>query len=426
MEAKKTFIYLLFDPRPEERRCYVGKTVLDLRKRLAGHMAFARKKLNGVFLQTWLLDLMSNNMEPEVLILEEVYGEEWEEKEKYWISYFRENSSSFDLLNAGVGGNGGPEWGYDRAEHMRRIMTGRAKHSEEARRKMSESRKGVPLREDVRRKVSVTVSRLWKEDPSTFGQKGPRSEDVKQKIREGALRYYARKREEIGSNVTEKEREDRRLRCLGRKLSPESIEKGRLKRIGRKVSDETREKLRVSHLGQKPSLLALERARASAIGRVPTEETRQKIGLAHAGKKLSEETKEKIRFALLGSKRPPEVGEKIGRANRGRAHTEEAKSKMRLAKAGFKPSMEAIEKRKKTMIEKRLRGELTSHWAGKHHTEETKEKLRRIKIGKRLTEETKEKISVALTGRQTSEETKEKLRLVQKRLWARKLEVSCE
>jgi hypothetical protein len=51
---------------------------------------------------------------------------------------------------------------------------------------------------------------------------------------------------------------------------------------------------------------------------------------------------------------------------------------------------------------------------GKHHTKETKEKIRQTLIGNALSEETKQKISDKLRGIKRSEITKEKMRLAQK------------
>ena len=64
---------------------------------------------------------------------------------------------------------------------------------------------------------------------------------------------------------------------------------------------------------------------------------------------------------------------------------------------------------------------------GKHHTEETKQKISEAKKGKSSnrkgchhTEETKQKISESLNGKILSEETKEKLRQATKKWWETK------
>ena len=53
----------------------------------------------------------------------------------------------------------------------------------------------------------------------------------------------------------------------------------------------------------------------------------------------------------------------------------------------------------------------TSPMKGKHHSKETKEKLRKINLGNRHSKETKEKISKSKLGKHHSKETKEKISL---------------
>ena len=54
---------------------------------------------------------------------------------------------------------------------------------------------------------------------------------------------------------------------------------------------------------------------------------------------------------------------------------------------------------------------------GKHHSEETRKKLREKNIGKRLTEETKSKmVHIGMKGKRHSEETKKKMSVAKKRI----------
>ena len=54
---------------------------------------------------------------------------------------------------------------------------------------------------------------------------------------------------------------------------------------------------------------------------------------------------------------------------------------------------------------------------GKHHSEETKEYLRKINLGKTISEETKNKISKAKIGHYVAEQTKEKISEATKKQW---------
>ncbi len=87
-------------------------------------------------------------------------------------------------------------------------------------------------------------------------------------------------------------------------------------RFGVKDSPETREKKRKAHvgltpiLGRKPSPEAIEKQRRAVLGRKHSDEAREKIHLAlignksKLGQKLAPETIEKIRLSKIGRKHP--------------------------------------------------------------------------------------------------------------------------
>ena len=110
---------------------------------------------------------------------------------------------------------------------------------------------------------------------------------------------------------------------LGRKQSPEAIEKTRQANLGRKLSFEHIEKMRQANLGRKHTPEAIEKM---------------------TGRKHSPEAIEKIRQANLGRKNSPEHIEKARQASLGRKHSPEAIEKRRQAHIGSKHSPEAIEK----------------------------------------------------------------------------------
>lgn len=93
------------------------------------------------------------------------------------------------------------------------------------------------------------------------------------------------------------------------------------------------------------------------LGRTVSTETRKKISDAHKGKKLSEYHKQQISKGIIGEHNP---------------------------------------------------------FYGKHHSEETKELIRRANLGRHLSEETKEIIRQKSTGRVVSEETRKKLSEINK------------
>lgn len=92
-----TYIYALLDPRVEEVR-YVGKSD-DPDLRYIQHLSDS----GGTWKARWVRYLKTKGLRPVLKILEEVREEEWEEAERRWISYYRENGCS--LTNLTDGGN---------------------------------------------------------------------------------------------------------------------------------------------------------------------------------------------------------------------------------------------------------------------------------------------------------------------------------
>lgn len=104
---------------------------------------------------------------------------------------------------------------------------------------------------------------------------------------------------------------------LGRRHTPEAIEKIRQSRLGKKgpsPSEETRLKLRLANLGkiQPPSAIAL--TVAANVGSKRSPEARRKMREAKLGKKKSPEAVEKSACKIRGKKRPPEVVAKVAAA----------------------------------------------------------------------------------------------------------------
>ena len=93
-----------------------------------------------------------------------------------------------------------------------------------------------------------------------------------------------------------------------------------------------------SSLGRKISQETLQKLRLASLGHIHTEEHRAKIGAAQVGTKRSEATKAK--FRIVNKIRTPEAREKIRVAklgnqwNKGRHHSQETKDKMSLSNTG--------------------------------------------------------------------------------------------
>lgn len=109
---KPYFIYALKDPVNGNVR-YVGVTT-DTQRRYEEHLRGIKQ---GRKVRQWVKSLMNQRRYPDMVILEEVKEEQWEEKEKYWIRFYRDKVGK-KLKNGHYGGSYqrySPEkWGHSR------------------------------------------------------------------------------------------------------------------------------------------------------------------------------------------------------------------------------------------------------------------------------------------------------------------------
>lgn len=145
---------------------------------------------------------------------------------------------------------------------------------------------------------------------------------------------------------------------------------------GKKHSEETKKRMSEDRKGE----------RGSFYGRHHTQETKEKISFAHSKENLSDETIQKLSDAKKGKKMSKEFREKMSEITSGenhpmygKHHTEETKQKIR-------------ENRKP------LSGENHPMY-GRHHSEESKRKISENSKGRKCTEEAKKKMSESRKGR---------------------------
>ena len=149
-------------------------------------------------------------------------------------------------------------------------------------------------------------------------------------------------------------------------------------------------------------------------GWTPTEESRINMSNAQKGKKLSEEHKRKISLSEKGKRLSEEHKEKIGKVHRGKFVSEETRKKISQAKKG-KPSpnkgkpMSEEQKEKCREIHKR---ENLSEETLRKMSESAKNKSveTRKKISDAAKERYKNPLNVPFYGKHHTEESKEKLR----------------
>lgn len=97
----KIFIYTLQHPITKEIR-YIGKTKSSLHKRLTSHVNFSKTTKGNRHTSNWIKSLLHQNLKPLICLIEECDENNWQEREIYWIDYFRK--LNFNLCNAQSGG----------------------------------------------------------------------------------------------------------------------------------------------------------------------------------------------------------------------------------------------------------------------------------------------------------------------------------
>jgi group I intron endonuclease len=200
--VKTVQIYALIDNEGNVR--YVGKTTSTLKKRLNQHIAGAKRGNRG-HKDNWIRSQISSNRPINIKSLELVNQDDWQSKEIYWISYFK------NLTNATLGGEG---------------LNGYV-FTDEHKNKISQSNKGHIVSKDTRFKLSIA-------------NKGKKiSDETKIKISE----YHS------GKSKTIEHRNKLRVAHIGKKHSKESLLKMSKSHVGFKHSAFSRAKMSNSRKG---------------------------------------------------------------------------------------------------------------------------------------------------------------------------------
>ena len=98
---KVIYIYSLKDPRDYQIK-YIGKTI-DVNRRLKEHTKPYNLKTNSLK-NNWLKHIIGLGLYPIMEVLEKCDKSNWEERERYWICYYKE--LGFELKNMTNGGEG--------------------------------------------------------------------------------------------------------------------------------------------------------------------------------------------------------------------------------------------------------------------------------------------------------------------------------
>lgn len=165
-----TKIYKLIDPTSLNVK-YIGKTTQKLNIRLNHHISKAKSNPNISKKNIWLMSLINNNQKPLIELIEICEGDLWIEREKYWISYYK------NLLNQTSGGEdfiikqGNTPWN-----------KGGSKYTPETIEKMKEAKKLYPHSEEGKKAISESNKRRFNSgELTTFQLHTP---EVKSKTKE--------------------------------------------------------------------------------------------------------------------------------------------------------------------------------------------------------------------------------------------------
>lgn len=96
---KNIVIYTLVDPRDNQVR-YIGKTN-NIKQRLCSHINRSRSGFKCP-VHYWIRKLLSLNLRPTIHVQEVCNSDNWEDREAYWIDYYR--SKYKNLTNVSDGG----------------------------------------------------------------------------------------------------------------------------------------------------------------------------------------------------------------------------------------------------------------------------------------------------------------------------------
>ena len=130
-------IYALSDESGEIR--YVGKTKQYLKQRLYSHIkeCYSGRKSHKI---SWIKSLLKDDKRPIISTLDTVEEDNWQYWEKYWIEKLRNEGCNLTNLT-----------GYS--------------HTEESKQRMSESKRGVKLSDEHKKKISEKLKEKYLETP---------------------------------------------------------------------------------------------------------------------------------------------------------------------------------------------------------------------------------------------------------------------
>lgn len=129
ISMKIIYIYCLKDTNGNIR--YVGKTN-NIKRRLQSHISEAKKIKGKRYVLNWISSLIKNNQKPILEVLEECNELNWQEREIYWINYYRSiNPNLCNICDGGIGATGSKNYSPEEIQKRRKLLSiKRSKFSE--------------------------------------------------------------------------------------------------------------------------------------------------------------------------------------------------------------------------------------------------------------------------------------------------------
>lgn len=236
-------VYGLRAPALSEEIRYVGITTQgDLKRRLAQHWSRVRRKAERTHKAAWMRKVDAMGLSVEIVLLDEVPESEWQQAERRYIAQYP------NLTNSTSGGEGLLNPTPETRERMRQAQLGR-KHSpervEKARARMLGNKYGLGVKQSPEHIAKAVAGRIGKSgrhertpeiranmSAAKIGSK--HSEETRRKMSETHRRLL---RDPVRI-------EKIRQAHLGTKHTEETKQKMREAALGRAVSEETRARMR--------------------------------------------------------------------------------------------------------------------------------------------------------------------------------------
>lgn len=118
---EKLYIYVLKCPEGNIR--YVGKTN-NLKKRLYSHINEAKKGKGRRYVLNWIHGLIILNLKPLIEVIEECNSSNWQDREKYWVAYYRKLIPNLcNNADGGLGGSGVKNFTKEELDKKKQIMS---------------------------------------------------------------------------------------------------------------------------------------------------------------------------------------------------------------------------------------------------------------------------------------------------------------